>query len=429
MADVVLWEDTFEGGAALATDYTGIANAETAAAIGVGATRGARTTGTSSQKYNGEFRKHVTTPANERTFFIEGDFDLSSAGEQTGGHYVLEIRNVSFGGSFFISVYADVNTDALRVYLHNDVDFPDPEYDTANSVYTVSTFLKLRLEGTLSTVDGVTFESNADGEFRLYSAAPGPIVGDFDHGAATLLLSQTGVHIMTDVDDPAWDRGVWGPMGNVDNIRLGYMTVTPDPIIGSTVFGTVGTVTSTRTFLANLDETTRTVHEPGTFYIGGDLIVTGTTTLGAVTPGSVGLDDLSDVAITSPATNQQLAYNGSAWVNTAHVGSPAVAAGNSGTTKTLDWNSGNNQLLTLTDNCTLTLSNPKDGFTYVIALKQDGAGSRTVTWPAAVKWAGAAAPTLTTTAGRVDLVRLTYFAALGASGNYVAEFVLNYTPA
>lgn len=35
---------------------------------------------------------------------------------------------------------------------------------------------------------------------------------------------------------------------------------------------------------------------------------------------------------------------------------------------------------------------------FTIKIVQDGTGSRTITWPASVKWASASAPTLTTTA-------------------------------
>lgn len=285
MSDVVLWEDTFEAGNALTVDYTSISNAETAAGIGVAASRGARGTGTGLQKYSAEFRKVVAPPALERTFFMEGDFDFSEAASSSGGHYIMELRSPSFGGAYFISVYADVNTNGLRVSLHNDVDFPDPEYDTANDVYVPSTFIKIRIEGTLSTVDGVTFESNTDGEFRLYSAAPGAIVGDFDHGAATLLLSQTGVHVMTDVNDPEWDRGIWGPMGNLDHVRIGYMdevVTLPTGLVGSTVFGVNTTVTATRAFAVGLDGNSNVHSDSGVFKIFGDLEVTGSFTGGSV---------------------------------------------------------------------------------------------------------------------------------------------------
>lgn len=110
-------------------------------------------------------------------------------------------------------------------------------------------------------------------------------------------------------------------------------------------------------------------------------------------------------------------------------GSTLYDAGNSSTAITLDWDNGNTQLVTLTGNATFTLSNPKDGFRYLIVLKQDGTGSRTVTWPSSVKWQAGTAPTLSTTAGKVDIVTLVWVAGIGASGNYLAAANTDYTPA
>jgi hypothetical protein len=80
---------------------------------------------------------------------------------------------------------------------------------------------------------------------------------------------------------------------------------------------------------------------------------------------------------------------------------------NSGTAYTIDLESGNVFEITLTGNCTFTFSNPpatgKAG-AFTLILKQDGTGSRTATWPAAVKWAGGTAPTLTTTASKTDIL-------------------------
>jgi hypothetical protein len=55
-----------------------------------------------------------------------------------------------------------------------------------------------------------------------------------------------------------------------------------------------------------------------------------------------------------------------------------------------------------------TFSNPRTGGTYVLHLKQDGNGSRTVTWPSNLKWPADLTPTLTTTASRVDVLSLSY---------------------
>src|SRR5207253_4700805 len=84
------------------------------------------------------------------------------------------------------------------------------------------------------------------------------------------------------------------------------------------------------------------------------------------------------------------------------------SAGNSGTALTIDWNNGNNQLVTLTGNCTFTFNNPKAGAVYTLELTQDGVGTRTATWPAAVTWPGGTAPTLTTTINKSDIVTFKY---------------------
>jgi len=73
----------------------------------------------------------------------------------------------------------------------------------------------------------------------------------------------------------------------------------------------------------------------------------------------------------------------------------------------LDWNNSNVQSVTLGGNRTFTFANPLTGGRYLIVLKQDGTGSRTVTWPT-IKWRGGTAPTLTTTANKTDLITIVY---------------------
>ena len=88
-------------------------------------------------------------------------------------------------------------------------------------------------------------------------------------------------------------------------------------------------------------------------------------------------------------------------------------AGNSATALTIDWNNSNEQRLVLTGNATLTLSNPVAGGRYLLVISQDATGSRTITWPAAVKWTGGTAPTLTTTASGMDICTFRYTEAGG----------------
>lgn len=84
--------------------------------------------------------------------------------------------------------------------------------------------------------------------------------------------------------------------------------------------------------------------------------------------------------------------------------SPTSSAG----ALTLDLTNGNVFTVTLTENITtLTLSNPpatgKAG-SFTLVLTQDATGSRTVTWPASVKWAGSTAPALSTAASSIDVL-------------------------
>jgi hypothetical protein len=75
---------------------------------------------------------------------------------------------------------------------------------------------------------------------------------------------------------------------------------------------------------------------------------------------------------------------------------------NTSTAYTIDLTSGSVQYLTLTGNCTYTFPTPVAGRSFTLIQRQDATGGRTVTWPSSVDWPGAVAPTLTSTAQRVD---------------------------
>lgn len=79
---------------------------------------------------------------------------------------------------------------------------------------------------------------------------------------------------------------------------------------------------------------------------------------------------------------------------------------NTGTSYTVNLESGNVFNLILTGNCTFTFSNPPAAGTlgsFVLILKQDATGGRTATWPATVAWPAGTAPTLTTDASKLDV--------------------------
>lgn len=78
--------------------------------------------------------------------------------------------------------------------------------------------------------------------------------------------------------------------------------------------------------------------------------------------------------------------------------------GNSSTADTIDWGNGNFHKSTLTANCTYTFTAPPLKGRMQLKVVQDATGSRTVTWPATVKWPGGTAPTLSTAASAIDII-------------------------
>lgn len=79
-----------------------------------------------------------------------------------------------------------------------------------------------------------------------------------------------------------------------------------------------------------------------------------------------------------------------------------VITSNTSTAYTISLAAGTVQVLTLTGNCTFTFPTATAGKSFTLLLKQDGTGSRTATWPASVKWPGGTAPTITSTASKLD---------------------------
>ena len=129
------------------------------------------------------------------------------------------------------------------------------------------------------------------------------------------------------------------------------------------------------------------------------------------------LSKLADYADTSgglasvPLTNPTI---------TNYVETPYSA--NSSTAITLALTNGTVQIITLTGTCTITMPTAVSGKSFTLLLKT-GAGSFTVTW-STVQWPGGTAPTLTSTASKMDKFVFTsdgtYWYGSTAGQNYTA---------
>jgi hypothetical protein len=136
---------------------------------------------------------------------------------------------------------------------------------------------------------------------------------------------------------------------------------------------------------------------------------TGQTTLAAASIATyTGTETLTNKTLTNPTV-------------TNYVETPFTA--NSSTAITIALTNGTVQIITLTGNATITMPTSTSGKSFIMFLKQDGTGSRTVTW-STVKWAGGTAPTITSTASRQDIY--SFFA--DGTNWYGVTVGQNYTP-
>lgn len=119
-------------------------------------------------------------------------------------------------------------------------------------------------------------------------------------------------------------------------------------------------------------------------------------------------DSNNRLGIGTNTPSKELEVNGDIQINNVLVFDEEYDNSNSGTAITIDWNNGNKQEITLTDNCTLSFTAPGGIANLLIKLTQDGTGSRSVTWPASVKWPSGVSPTLSTSPGTYDIVSCYY---------------------
>lgn len=80
-----------------------------------------------------------------------------------------------------------------------------------------------------------------------------------------------------------------------------------------------------------------------------------------------------------------------------------ITTATDGSTVTFDLSLGNIHQVTMGGDRTLALTNVSVGQCFVVRLIQDGTGTRIPTWFSTIKWPSGVTPTLTTTAGKIDV--------------------------
>lgn len=111
------------------------------------------------------------------------------------------------------------------------------------------------------------------------------------------------------------------------------------------------------------------------------------------------VQDLQDIALT-PDGDTDWGTDMRAAFDTLHKAFTSKAAS---VTSTATLTTERVQDLTLLGNCAPTFPTVTNTHEFVLIVRQDGTGGRTVTWPASVKWQAGLAPYLSSGANNIDM--------------------------
>lgn len=241
----------------------------------------------------------------------------------------------------------DVTTLDGVVAAHTGV--PNPLFETSDGVAAL-----FRLEG--SSGNGVAmlqlWQMNSQGEWLCMENAAGTNVARFRQSAA------------------GHPRLVMNSATGANKVLLGPEV---DSYVVSTAFG-IGTDTPNVAYGVDISGD---VNTDGGYFTGDVEIINST-------------KDLTNVRTANFTTE----YDNGTW--------------SGGSTKDVDWNNGQKQTVILGGDQTCTFTAPAGVGNFLFRVVQDGTGSRTLTWPASVKWPGGTAPTLSSGANAEDIVTFYY---------------------
>lgn len=113
-------------------------------------------------------------------------------------------------------------------------------------------------------------------------------------------------------------------------------------------------------------------------------------------------DRIGALGIGGAPKGTTIVSDGQGWVATPGGMGPPLPYADAATV-TFDLSASLWHLVTIEDDRTFALSGVEVGQMFTIGVKQDATGSRLVTWWPGILWVGAAAPTLSTGAGALDV--------------------------
>ena len=269
---------------------------------------------------------------------------------------------------------------------------------------------------TVNSIGGVSSSTISNFNSRISSNTNSITTNTSDIASLNSNLSakQTGYTNLTSIGTLSNTAGY---LKNNGSGAFSYTTPTTADISPSTnknyLTDTQAGVLSNTSGINTGDETTSTIKtklgitDPAISGNNNDQIQILTSSVGS---GELLFKDLYDINTTlfddkASLSAAQNIFTGDLKAKTYILTNPTTTTASTSTT-TINLATGNVLEVLLNANTTLSFTNPRIG-TYIIKIKQDGTGNKTVTFPT-IKWADDAVPTITATANRTDLVTLIY---------------------
>jgi len=301
----------------------------------------------------------------------------------------------------------DTTTKTIKVVMSSAATTTNPDFTVSYADNNGTTFTEAAGDGALTGATDVTVVAAPASGYRR--VIKGIFIENKDTAAVTITIKydnngtqRTIAKVTLQVGDTWSTDGTYDTNGalkqTLGTVNLSSVTgtlavanggtgVTTSTGTGATVLSTSPTLvtpllgTPTSVVLTNATGLPLTTGVTGTLPVanGG----TGTTTSSGT--GAVVLN--SAPTVTNPTITN--------YVETAYTASTSTAL-------TVSLANGTIQILTLTANATITMPTAGAGKSFIIILRQDATGSRTVTWTT-VNWPAATAPTITSTASKQDI--------------------------
>ena len=190
-----------------------------------------------------------------------------------------------------------------------------------------------------------------------------------------------------DVDGTDWNDSFTRIQKKIDTTEMGYIQFNG----ADNTYGIeMGTNADEKFFFAERNSAVTLYHN--------NLAKIATSATGVTITGGMSVTGTSPVSFGSTTVSQLVLKD---YTETVSV------IGDTGTSATLNLANGNVFTATLTGNCTFTFTTSVNAYpnaqSFTLILANDSTPSRTITWPAAVKWPNNSAPSRTTAASKTDI--------------------------